>query len=83
MDRNLYLTMQLLEMDMPMVVALNMMDEVVENGGSVDVKGMEEMLGVPVVPISAMKNQGVQERRSVTLTFPKQLLELSICFSVL
>ena len=61
MDRNLYLTMQLLEMDMPMVVALNMMDEVVENGGSVDVKGMEEMLGVPVVPISAMKNQGVQE----------------------
>ncbi len=61
MDRNLYLTMQLLEMDVPMVVALNMMDEVVENGGSVDVKGMEEMLGVPVVPISAMKNQGVQE----------------------
>ena len=61
MDRNLYLTMQLLEMDVPMVVALNMMDEVVDNGGSVDVKGMEEMLGVPVVPISAMKNQGVQE----------------------
>ena len=61
MDRNLYLTMQLLEMDVPMVVALNMMDEVVANGGSVDVKGMEEMLGVPVVPISAMKNQGVQE----------------------
>ena len=61
MDRNLYLTMQLLEMDVPMVVALNMMDEVVNNGGSVDVKGMEAMLGVPVVPISAMKNQGVQE----------------------
>ena len=61
MDRNLYLTMQLLEMGVPMVVALNMMDEVVDNGGSVDVKGMEEMLGVPVVPISAMKNQGVQE----------------------
>jgi ferrous iron transport protein B len=53
--------MQLLEMGVPMVVALNMMDEVVDNGGSVDVKGMEEMLGVPVVPISAMKNQGVQE----------------------
>ena len=61
MDRNLYLTMQLLEMDMPMVVALNMMDEVLANGGTVDVKGMEEMLGVPVVPISAMKNQGIQE----------------------
>ncbi|MBQ9038255.1 MAG: ferrous iron transport protein B [Clostridia bacterium] len=60
-DRNLYLTMQLLEMDVPMVVALNMMDEVVENGGSVDVKGMEAVLGVPVIPISAMKNQGVQE----------------------
>lgn len=60
-DRNLYLTMQLLEMDIPMVVALNMMDEVAENGGSIDVKGMEAMLGVPVVPISAMKNQGVQE----------------------
>lgn len=61
MDRNLYLTMQLLEMDVPMVVALNMMDEVLENGGTVDVKGMEEMLGVPVAPISAMKNQGIQE----------------------
>ncbi len=60
-DRNLYLTMQLLEMDIPMVIALNMMDEVTGNGGSVDVKGMEAMLGVPVVPISAMKNQGVQE----------------------
>jgi len=60
-DRNLYLTMQLLEMDVPMVIALNMMDEVTANGGSVDVKGMESMLGVPVVPISAMKNQGVQE----------------------
>ena len=60
-DRNLYLTMQLLEMDVPTVVALNMMDEVVDNGGSVDVKGLETMLGVPVIPISAMKNQGVQE----------------------
>ena len=60
-DRNLYLTMQLLELDIPMVIALNMMDEVAGNGGSVDVKGMEAMLGVPVVPISAMKNQGVQE----------------------
>ena len=60
-DRNLYLTMQLLEMEIPMVIALNMMDEVVGNGGSVDVKAMEAMLGVPVVPISAMKNQGVHE----------------------
>ena len=60
-ERNLYLTMQLLEMDTPMVVALNMMDEVTANGGSVDVSAMEEMLGVPVVPISAAKNQGVDE----------------------
>lgn len=60
-QRNLYLTMQLLEMDIPMVVALNMMDEVTGNGGSIDVNGMEAMLGVPVVPISAAKNQGVDE----------------------
>ena len=60
-QRNLYLTMQLLEMGLPMVVALNMMDEVTGNGGSVDVNGMEAMLGVPVVPISAAKNQGVDE----------------------
>ena len=60
-ERNLYLTMQLLEMNIPMVVALNMMDEVTGNGGSVDVNAMESMLGVPVVPISAAKNQGVDE----------------------
>ena len=59
--RNLYLTMQLLEMGIPMVVALNMMDEVVGNGGSVDVNAMEELLGVPVLPISASKNSGVAE----------------------
>ncbi|MBP5519495.1 MAG: ferrous iron transport protein B [Treponema sp.] len=59
--RNLYLTMQLLEMDIPMVVALNMMDEVTGNGGSIDVNKMEELLGVPVIPISAAKNQGVDE----------------------
>ena len=59
--RNLYLTMQLLEMGIPMVVALNMMDEVVGNGGSIDVNAMEEMLGVPVLPISASKNSGVAE----------------------
>ena len=60
-ERNLYLTMQLLEMDVPMVVALNMMDEVTGNGGSVDVNTMEAMLGVPVVPVSAAKNQGIHE----------------------
>ena len=60
-ERNLYLTMQLLEMNVPMVVALNMMDEVTGNGGSVDINGMEAMLGVPVVPISAVKNEGVRE----------------------
>ena len=60
-DRNLYLTMQLLETGIPTVVALNMMDEMTGNGGSVDVNAMEEMLGVPVVPISAAKNQGVDE----------------------
>ena len=60
-ERNLYLTMQLLEMNVPMVVALNMMDEMTGNGGSVDVNAMEELLGVPVVPISAAKNQGIDE----------------------
>ena len=60
-ERNLYLTMQLLEMNVPMVVALNMMDEVTANGGTIDVNLMEEMLGVPVIPISAAKNQGVDE----------------------
>ena len=60
-ERNLYLTMQLLEMDIPVVVALNMMDEMTGNGGSVDVNTMEAMLGVPVVPISAAKNEGVHE----------------------
>ena len=60
-ERNLYLTMQLLEMNVPMVVALNMMDEMIGNGGSVDVNAMEAMLGVPVVPISADKNQGIDE----------------------
>jgi len=60
-ERNLYLTMQLLEMNIPMVVALNMMDEVTGNNGSIDINGMEAMLGVPVVPISAAKNEGVRE----------------------
>ena len=60
-ERNLYLTMQLLQMEVPMVVALNMMDELTGNGGTVDVNRMESMLGVPVVPISAAKNHGVDE----------------------
>ena len=60
-ERNLYLTMQLLETEIPVVVALNMMDEMTGNGGSVDVSAMEAMLGVPVVPISAAKNSGVDE----------------------
>ena len=60
-ERNLYLTMQLLEMERPLVVALNMMDELTGNGGSIDINAMESMLGVPVVPISAVKNAGVDE----------------------
>lgn len=60
-ERNLYLTMQLLEMDIPMVVALNMMDEVLGNQGSIDVNMMEALLGVPIIPISAAKNEGVDE----------------------
>ena len=60
-ERNLYLTMQLMELDVPMVLALNMMDEVKENGGAIHVNEMEEMLGIPVVPISAARNEGIQE----------------------
>ncbi len=60
-ERNLYLTLQLLEMKIPMVLALNMMDEVRQNGGSVDVEKMSELLGIPVVPISAAKNEGVDD----------------------
>ena len=60
-ERNLYLTMQLLEMNIPTVVALNMMDELTGSGGGIDVNSMEELLGVPVVPISAAKNEGIEE----------------------
>ncbi len=60
-ERNLYLTMQLLELNLPMVVALNMMDEMTANSGAVEINEMEALLGVPVVPISAAKNQGVDE----------------------
>ena len=60
-DRNLYLTMQLMELGIPMVLALNMMDEVRANGGTIMVNKLEELLGVPVVPISAAKNEGIDE----------------------
>ncbi len=60
-ERNLYLTMQLLEMGVPMVVALNMMDEVRGNGGTIDVNTLEHLLGVPVIPIAAVKNEGTDE----------------------
>ena len=60
-ERNLYLTMQLMVLDVPMVLALNMMDEVRGNGGSIHINRMEELLGIPVVPISAAKNEGVEE----------------------
>ena len=60
-ERNLYLTLQLMEMRIPMVLALNMMDEVTANGGTIDIKGMSQALGIPVVPISAAKNEGVEE----------------------
>ena len=60
-ERNLYLTMQLMELEVPMVLALNMMDEVRGNGGSIDINEMEEMLGIPVVPIVASKGEGIEE----------------------
>lgn len=60
-ERNLYLTLQLMELEVPMVLALNMMDEVHNNGGSILINEMEEMLGIPVVPISAAKNEGIDE----------------------
>ncbi len=60
-ERNMYLTMQLMELDIPMVLALNMMDEVRENGGSVRVNELENLLGIPVVPISATQNEGISE----------------------
>lgn len=60
-ERNLYLTMQLIELDRPMVLALNMMDELTGNGGSVDINAMESLLGIPIVPISAAKGEGIEE----------------------
>ena len=61
MERNLYLTMQVMELNIPMVLAVNMMDEMRENGGTVKLNEMEQILGIPVVPISALKNEGIQE----------------------
>lgn len=60
-ERNLYLTLQLMEMHVPMVLALNMMDEVRNNGGTIDIRSMSEALGIPVIPISAAKNEGISE----------------------
>ena len=70
-ERNLYLTMQLIELDVPMVLALNMMDEVRGNGGSIKINEMEGLLGIPVVPISAAKNEGVDELISHALHVAK------------
>ena len=70
-ERNLYLTMQLMELDVPMVLALNMMDEMRGNGGTVNINEMEELLGIPVVPISAAKNEGVEELASHALHVAK------------
>ncbi len=71
-ERNLYLTLQLLELRIPMVVALNMMDEVRQNGGSVDVQLMSRQLGVPVIPIAASKNEGVSELVSQAVNVVKR-----------
>lgn len=78
-ERNLYLTLQLLEMQIPMVLALNMMDEVRGNGGTIDVQKMSDELGIPVVPIAAAKNEGIEElvdsavRVAHTRTLPKRV----------
>ena len=81
-ERNLYLTMQLLELGVPMVVALNMMDELWENGGAVLVNEMEEALGVPVIPISAAKGEGIDEliRHAVHVAkYQERPLEIDFC----
>ena len=70
-ERNLYLTLQLMEMRIPMVLALNMMDEVTSSGGTIDVKGLSQALGIPVVPISAVKNQGVDELVRIAVSTAK------------
>ncbi|MBQ2880114.1 MAG: 50S ribosome-binding GTPase, partial [Anaerotignum sp.] len=70
-ERNLYLTLQLIEMHIPMVLALNMMDEVRNNGGTINVQKMSEELGIPVVPISAVKNEGIDELMQVAVKAAK------------
>lgn len=60
-ERNLYLTLQLLDLNIPMILALNMMDVVTSNGGKIDVEGIENRLGIPIIPISASRNQGVDD----------------------
>lgn len=70
-ERNLYLSLQLLELQIPTVLALNMMDEVRANGGTIDVAGMSERLGIPVIPISAAKNEGIDELISNLMTVAK------------
>jgi len=77
-ERNLYLTLQLLELRIPTVVALNMMDEVRENGGSVDVRVLSEKLGVPVVPISASQGEGVSELIRQTMSTVKNVVRPSV-----
>ena len=74
-ERNLYLTLQLLEMDVPMVLALNMMDEVRENGGSIQVQKMSEELGIPVIPISAAKDEGIEDLIKAMIQTAKQRIK--------
>lgn len=83
-ERNLYLTMQLMELDIPMVLALNMMDEVRENGGAILVNEMEALLGIPVVPISASKNEGIDELVSHALhvaKYQERPVQVDLCDS--
>ena len=72
LERNLYLTTQLMQMNKPMVVALNMMDEVRESGGSIDIKRLSEMLGLPIVPISALKGDGITDLFDVMVETAKK-----------
>lgn len=74
-ERNLYLTTQLMTMDIPMVIALNMMDEVRGNGGTVDIQKMSDMMGCPIVPISAAKNEGVDELIDVVIKTAKEQIK--------
>ena len=80
-ERNLYLTMQLLELNIPMILALNMMDEVINSGNCIDVEGLQDALGIKVVPISASKNEGIEaliEAIEETLT-EKNCFHLDLC----